>query len=369
MDLEVLYCSGESGTEKFDAEFGQKLAWDIPLLDGYPHRFLKNKGSAPVGSKKFFSLYNPGIIPFLFKRKKSTLVIHSWQYATDWLAIIFGKMAGHRIALWTETNGAQEQLKSGWKQSIKKLFLRLLFLFVNEYRCIGPQNRAFYLGNGVAEKKLRFTPYSVDNERFRQAALSLVKSTARLQLGLPATAFIILYSGKYISKKRPMDLLEAFSSLESQDAFLLMVGEGALRGEMENFIDAHHLEERVKLTGFVNQSEIPLYYKAADLFVMCSGPGETWGLSVNEAMNFGLPVLLSGLTGCSADLVEEGKNGYVFSTGNTGELATRLNEMMALPVEEREAMGRRSVEIVERHCFDEILRGIMEPALPAGRRW
>jgi glycosyltransferase involved in cell wall biosynthesis len=59
----------------------------------------------------------------------------------------------------------------------------------------------------------------------------------------------------------------------------------------------------------------------ADVFVMCSGIGETWGLSTNEAMNFRLPLILSNTSGSSIDLVQNGKNGFVFKEGNYAELA------------------------------------------------
>jgi glycosyltransferase involved in cell wall biosynthesis len=358
MDLEVWYCRGAAGKQVQDREFGKAIAWDIPLLEGYRSQFLPNKGFAPRGSKRFGSLFNPSVISRIFKAEKSVLVIHSWQYATDWLALFSGKLAGHRIALWTEANGSHEALHPGWKKFLKKIFFRFLFLFVNEYWCIGSENRNFYLQHGVSLERLRSTPYSVDNRRFRRVAESTCKADARKKLGLSEKAFIILFAGKYIAKKRPVDLLEAFASLHSDEVYLVMVGEGELRNEMEQFISDHAIASKVLLAGFVNQSVIPLYYRAADLFVMCSGAGETWGLSVNEAMNFGLPILLSDLTGSSSNLVQEGKNGYVFSTGNTGELATRLNEMISKSQEERVAMGQRSLEIVEGYCFEAIWKGI-----------
>ena len=68
-------------------------------------------------------------------------------------------------------------------------------------------------------------------------------------------------------------------------------------------------------------SEINSIYSMADIFVMCSGVGETWGLSVNEAMNFSLPVIVSSTCGSSFDLVDNGQNGFVFKEGDILELA------------------------------------------------
>jgi glycosyltransferase involved in cell wall biosynthesis len=61
---------------------------------------------------------------------------------------------------------------------------------------------------------------------------------------------------------------------------------------------------------------------------MCSSLGENWGLSVNEAMNFDLPVIASDLTGCSDDLVTEGANGYVFKTGDVADLTVKLEKVL-----------------------------------------
>ena len=92
------------------------------------------------------------------------------------------------------------------------------------------------------------------------------------------------------------------------------------------------------LTGFINQSEIPLYYRAADVFVMCSGVGETWGLSVNEAMNFGIPVLVSDTCGSAFDLVDEGSNGAVFKTGDIAALSLLLKQYLNKTAAEKEAI-------------------------------
>ena len=57
---------------------------------------------------------------------------------------------------------------------------------------------------------------------------------------------------------------------------------------------------------------------------MCSGLGETWGLSVNEAMNFGLPLVVSETCDSSQDLEIIGTNGYIFKEGNIQELSSEI---------------------------------------------
>ena len=124
-----------------------------------------------------------------------------------------------------------------------------------------------------------------------------------------------------------MDVLKAFHQLRGNHCWLVMIGDGNLREEMETYIDLHGVK-RVILTGFVNQSKVADYYAISDIFVMASSVGETWGLSVNEALNFNLPVVVSDYTGSSADLVKNGDNGYTYETGNVSELANKLQKVL-----------------------------------------
>jgi glycosyltransferase involved in cell wall biosynthesis len=139
---------------------------------------------------------------------------------------------------------------------------------------------------------------------------------------------------------------------------LIMVGEGKLRPEMERYIASKELNNII-LTGFVNQSEIAKYYSIADLFVMCSGSGETWGLSVNEAMCFSLPVIVSETTGCSVDLVENGINGFTFEEGNIPALAKAIKRILDNK-ELREDFGRTSQIIIRNYSNQHIVNNLKE---------
>jgi glycosyltransferase involved in cell wall biosynthesis len=123
---------------------------------------------------------------------------------------------------------------------------------------------------------------------------------------------------------------------------------------MESFIAANQVKN-VVLTGFVNQSKISEYYAIGDLFVMCSGAGENWGLSVNEAMNFNLPLVLSDLSGCADDLVKPGSNGYVFKTGNVAELAEKLKDVL---LENKLTQAVSSAELVQEYSYATVTKSL-----------
>ena len=87
------------------------------------------------------------------------------------------------------------------------------------------------------------------------------------------------------------------------------------------------LEDRVRFLGFVNQSQLPSVYCAADLFVLPS-LFEPFGLVVNEAMLCGLPVAVSDRVGAKFDLVRPDENGYVFPAGDVEALAAILRQIL-----------------------------------------
>ncbi len=363
IDLTVLYCSDESVTGKLDKGFGKEVKWDIPLLDGYKWQLIKNRSWKPSIHKGFWGLFNPGIISFLYKQPRSILIVHGWAYSTNLMALIFGRMFGHTVCLRTETPYNQELQKNRFITFFKHIYLRFLFLFVKKFLYIGNQNKLFYKALGIGENRMLFTPYAVDNRRFREILNSVTIENARRSIGLPVDKKIILFSGKYIQKKRPLDLLMAFNELgDKSDLLLVMLGEGECRHEMEIYIQKNDLTDKVVLTGFINQTRIPIYYRSADIFVMCSGLGETWGLSVNEAMNFGLPVIVSDTCGCAYDLVEESVTGAVFETGNIMQITGLLQNYFNKSVDEKAYMKQAVINRINGYSYENIIAAIKEIA-------
>lgn len=355
-DLEVWYCSDESLMSNYDPGFNKKIKWDIDLLNGYQYRFFKNHSPKASIHSGFFGLINLGVIGALFKEPKSLVVVHGWGYFTHILTLIFARLFGHKVALRAETPNMQENMKPRFPTLLKHLYLRFLFLFVGTFLYIGQENKKFYLRLGQKRKNFVFAPYCVDNARFQHEAHLLLKKDAKTILGIAPSDFVVLFCGKYIYKKRPLDLLKAFKLLDKTNATLIMLGEGELRQKMEIYLRANQLQERVLLTGFTNQSDLYKYYRAADVFVMCSGLGETWGLSVNEAMNFGLPIIISDTTGCAADLVAE--NGYIFPLGDIHQLAQQLQTIKNKTEAQLEFMGNESLKIIENYSYKTVTDNI-----------
>ncbi|HWA35038.1 MAG TPA: glycosyltransferase family 4 protein [Cyclobacteriaceae bacterium] len=364
LQLTVLYLSSETVAGYRDSEFGVNVNWDIPLLTGYNHAFVRNNSWKAGIKNGFFGLVNFGVIGALRKQSRNTMVvIHGWSHFSLVLSIWAAWFCRLHVCIRGESPLKHENFKVSPKSWLRRLFRNaLIFPFVDSFLYIGSQNRKFYEACGIPDRKLHFTPYSVDNERFRRSYLELSqrRDTFRAKIGIPNNVLVVLYAGKYIPKKRPMDLLHVIAHHPDLSFFLVMVGDGELRPQMETFVDENRLRHKILLTGFINQSAIAGYYAIADLFVMCSGQGETWGLSVNEAMNFNLPLLISDLTGCAEDLVKPGENGYIFATGNKDEIASHIRRFAAMSQHDRARMGQCSADIVQGYSFQNIIAALKQ---------
>ena len=175
--------------------------------------------------------------------------------------------------------------------------------------------------------------------------------------GLPTQAPVILFSGKFQEKKGPLDLLQAFTHIKDRPASLAFLGDGPLRPAMERFIAEQGLSN-VHILGFRNQTEVSNCYALADVLVLPSS-FEPWGLVINEAMCFGMPIVASDRVGAAADLVKPGTNGFTFPAGNVQALAERLSTVLE-DEERREKMGQASYEIISRWGFEEDIQGIVQ---------
>jgi glycosyltransferase involved in cell wall biosynthesis len=166
-----------------------------------------------------------------------------------------------------------------------------------------------------------------------------------------------LSSGKLVPWKQPDLLLRAFASAAPPDAQLVFAGDGEMRHALERWADAH-LRGRVTFLGFMNQSEIPVAYRSADLLVLPSSR-EPWGAVVNEAMNFGIPALVSDQVGCGPDLVTPGQTGDIFAASDQSSLARALRTLLK-DTDALTAMGLEARARIGRWGFAEAAAGLAD---------
>lgn len=362
IDLMVYFCWDFSAEKAgYDIGFGKEIKWDIPLLDGYKYKFLKNLSLHPE-SNKWSRQINPGITKEIRKGHYDAILIHGWNSLTSWLAFFAAFLSKTPVFMHAENPLNQESFKGNFKIRIKKVVLGWLFKRISKFLYIGEENKKFFQYYGVPETKLVFCPYAVENERFENEAKKLKNSKIEFkkELGFNKDQFVVLFMGKLIEKKRPFDLLKAYEFLiaDKPNSGLMFVGDGALKSDLEKYARDRHLLN-IRFVGFKNQTELPKYYTLADVLVLPSGAGETWGLAVNEAMCFGLPVIVSDVVGCGPDLVKNNANGYIFPLGDIKQLSSSLKDL-AGNFQKINSFGKESLETIRNYTFEKDIEGILK---------
>src|SRR5690554_5409051 len=124
IELKVYYGSNFGVKETMDHQFGKKIRWDIPLLNGYNFEFIKNRSFRPGPGQSFWGIINPGIIKSLRKDKPDFVLIHGWAYFTYVIALVYCLLTGTKILLKTETPLNQELINQSLIGKIKRFVLK-----------------------------------------------------------------------------------------------------------------------------------------------------------------------------------------------------------------------------------------------------
>ena len=341
-ELRVLFTGGpDLAGPVFDPELGQSVSWGIDLLGGYPSEVCPETEAASWLAAR------------LRPARCDLLIANGYTQPLYRLGTRIARRGGVATALRLDS-----VLFDG--SPVRDLAKRLLFATYMKrtydlFLGVGSLTLEYLRAFGVPAERTGLFPYAVDVEAFRsRSVLSQPERTAvRERLGVPAGARVVLSLAKLSPREAPWDLLRAFARLDQEDLWLVLAGDGPERAALERAAGP-----RVRFPGYVPYPELPALYAAADLFVHPARE-ERWGVSVQEALACGLPVVASSRVGAAFDLVQPGGNGFLYPAGDDGELAGRLGDALALPPER---VRRTSAAILAEWDYAAVWRGLLETA-------
>jgi glycosyltransferase involved in cell wall biosynthesis len=267
-----------------------------------------------------------------------------------------------------------------WKEDKKSIIRRLYlafdeivmgFIFRKASACVtdGKKHKAYLLSLNVSENKIFIAPpASVIDGSSDSANGSKIKE--RLGIGKKK---VILYVGRLIKLKGVNYLIEAFSKIraERDDVHLIIVGGeglyGKTREERFSIDDLKDLSKKLGLKldldisflGDVVGKDLAGYFLICNVFVLPGIThviGDAWGLVLNEAMQFGKPVISTDAVGAAFDLIEEGINGFMVPEKDVGGLYEALNTVLSDPRME-EKMGDESRKIIRGYTYENMFKG------------
>ncbi len=341
VELDVLYLSDRGLSAAVDPGFGREVAWNIDLLSGYKHDFLTTADHPTAVSRRFAALAG-------WLQRHDAVVVHG--YADTWMLAAMAMCRARRIPYLIRGESHPRGESAGLRRYARNGLVRAVVSGCAGGLAIGELNAQFYRQYGA--RRISFAPYSVDDERFARPP-EVRRGELLAQWGLDAGRPVIMFCGKLIDRKRPLDLAAAVRLLPEK-VTTLFVGTGSLAGQVRGAL----LPGAGAVTGFVNQSELPSYYHAADILVLPS-EAEPWGLVVNEAMAAGALPVVSDRVGSAPDLVVG--VGEVYRCGNVAALAAALGRALGrLDGSRTRGQMRRHAA---RYSLDRTAAGFEEAAL------
>lgn len=328
-----------------DGDFGKNIQWDIPLLEGYEWEAVENDSKIP-NSKSWKGIDCPKLIAQIKAFQPDAILVYGWNLKSHFNVMRHFK---DKVPLWFFGDSTLLDEKPGWKKIARRIWLRWVYRHIDKAFYVGTNNRNYFLAHGIKEKQLVFFPHAIDNDRFAESEENQYEDKAkkwRKELGYADDDIVVLFAGKFESKKQPAILVDAVQQINKEDRQankpikLLLIGNGpletALRGKAKN-------DANIQFLPFQNQAIMPIIYRLGNIFCLPS-QSETWGLAVNEAMACSRPSIVSNRVGCAVDLIEEHKTGKVFTFDETDKLNTAIISMLSIDLK---ATGRQSFELIE----------------------
>jgi glycosyltransferase involved in cell wall biosynthesis len=357
IDLTVLFCSAIGAERYLDWDLGVELQWDLEMLQGYRHRFLRNIAVSKGGG--FWTRVNPGIVPAITRERFDAVLVMGWGSITSWLT--FATCRALSIPFFVHGDNSFVHDPPTIKGRLRSFALRALFARTAGFLLMGTMNGDFYRHFGADPSRFFLMPYAIDNDRFCNGSRLRPeeRSALRAEFGVWDDRVVLLFSGKLMARKRPLHLIQAYERMAHRDRVaVVFMGDGAERAMLESYVKSRRLEG-VHFLGFVNQTRMPQVYGASDVLVLPS-TYDPRGTVVNEAMACGLPIVISNMVGVwgDGDIVREGENGFVVPVGDIDRLAGVL-DALASDSDLRARMGARSLEIIGTWNYDRDVEGVL----------
>ncbi len=341
MEIKVFYTWGKQVMEKkYDPGFQKEIQWDVPLLNGYDYEWVENISRDP-GSHHFYGIKTPHLNNSIKQWGADAVLVYGWNFSGHLSVLRYFK---GKIPVWFRGDSTLLNRDVGSLiERVKKYYLKWVYKHIDHAFYVGSENKKYFKWYGMYDSQLTYAPHAVENERFEKAT---DLNTIRNEFKIPDDSVLFLFAGKFDSIKNLFHLLDSFSKIADNNAYLLLVGMGKQELEMMKMVDNFplNIKQRIKFSGFVNQQQMPVVFASCDVYILPS-ISETWGLSVNEAMACGKAIIVSDRCGCATDLIEYGVNGFVFSNNDKEDLVKKME--LIISREYAKKLGDNSLEKIK----------------------
>jgi glycosyltransferase involved in cell wall biosynthesis len=295
---------------------------------------------------RFFEIFR-----LIMKSKPDLILFSGYAYPEHLTGICFAIRKKIPFLLFGDAN-ALERHRVDFNPVYRKM---LQYIAGKSFRITycGIQNKNYWNKLGVKEDKLIPLYFPVNNDRILRI-IQIEKEIQELRKQFVKQGEILInFTGRLVVEKGAYTLLSAIQLLDEKYK-LIVVGDGKERKNLEEFSSIKGMEKRVHFLGIQENTQVVKYMKASDVVVVPS-IAEPFGLVVNEAIVAGKPVIASDATGAAYDLIDPGKNGFIFKAGDHRELANYISQLKDLNQNDIE---RKRSQVIEDFSFEQNARNL-----------
>jgi glycosyltransferase involved in cell wall biosynthesis len=279
-------------------------------------------------------------------------IIGGCDAAECWAAWLWAQINEKPVVMWYQSNEFDYPNRPWHKEALKKLYLRR----VNRAHVYGVSSEAYLLKLGLPAERI-----DVKGAVANVEALSIPSELKTYSRGRTKR---LLYVGRLAEEKNVGVLLQAIANatkIAGKPLWMLTIaGVGPLEQELRQLCVTLGIQKCVEFKGYVPQSELPLLFRQADLFVLPSRR-EPWGLVALEAMLGRIPIAVSTQCGCAEDLVNPG-TGWKFSPWTDEALTEILLKLPDMGSAQLARMGSACHDLASGYsaaaCAERIIRSL-----------
>lgn len=348
----------------FSQEISTKFIFTKMNISKKVYNVKPNMSDVGINSiilKNYFNIA-VGLIPTLMKEDYDVVVAPTMDNIIECfesiVTIIIAKARRKKVIYFWEKWSISSQYMSLKRKVSMRLKDTIVKPFINYADvCIAPGKKSYeyFVKSGVNKSKIFIAPDSSIVEE------SNVYENIREKYKIPSNRKIILYYGRIIRSKGLEILIRCFKKIDSENGYLLICGDGEFKDYCKNLASKLDIKN-IFFAGFVKPNKRSVYFSQCDVFVLPSyfhnGEKEAWGLTLNEAMQFGKPVIATTAVGAAFDLVQDGINGYVVEQNNEIQLYKALHKIISFNDNKLKNMGARSKEIIKNgYTYKDMVNG------------
>lgn len=280
------------------------------------------------------------------------IIVGVYSTLSAMLAIVF--MQWKRIPYYIEVDGGIAKEGKGLKEKFKKLLISQ----AKGYFSSGKMTDQYLETYGATKEKIMHYPFTSLSERnlLEKACDMEGAQEIRKECGIKEK-YVIVSVGQFIYRKGFDVLIHATKNI-SKDVGVYIIGGEPTKEYLDMRKDVGG-NEKIHFIGFLGHEELSRFYKAADIFVLPTRE-DIWGLVVNEAMAYGLPVVTTNKCVAGIELVEDDINGYIVHAGDEEGLANAINRFFEKSYDEQIIMKQESLRKIREYTIENMSKVHME---------